>query len=196
MITPIVLFLLLCPWWTTFWGAYLWCATHNCSLMHIRPYDGFGTLIWVNINGFSTNLVCALISWSSGFGLLNGHIWSIWRVGGSRGMFRDKISQSEGRKDKWILKDIRPVAGDHVAKHMASIQGSVLLGIDRAILGCWIVHILFCTLWSWSSCSKLTMSLVNLSLKLWSLNMAYALIFLLKKIVSSYSHFFSKIPVN
>ena len=32
-----------------------------------------------------------------------------------------------------------------------------------------------------SSCSKLTMSLVNVSLKLWSLNMAYTLIFLLKK---------------
>ena len=31
------------------------------------------------------------------------------------------------------------------------------------------------------SCSKLMMSLVNVSLKLWSLNMAYMLIFLLKK---------------
>ena len=31
------------------------------------------------------------------------------------------------------------------------------------------------------SCSKLTMSLVNVSLKLLSLNMAYMLIFLLKK---------------
>ena len=31
------------------------------------------------------------------------------------------------------------------------------------------------------SCSKLTMSLVNVSLKFWSLNMAYTLIFLLKK---------------
>ena len=47
------------------------------------------------------------------------------------------------------------------------------------------------------SCSKLMMSLVNISLKLWSLNMAYTLIFLLKKcssfcICKSYSHFFSK----
>ena len=47
-------------------------------------------------------------------------------------------------------------------------------------------------------CSKLTMSLVNVSLKFWSLNVAYTLIFLLKKNVSSfcicksYSHFFSK----
>ena len=31
------------------------------------------------------------------------------------------------------------------------------------------------------SCSKLTMSLVNVSLKIWSFNMAYMLIFLLKK---------------
>ena len=41
------------------------------------------------------------------------------------------------------------------------------------------------------------MSLVNVSLKLWSLNMAYMLIFLLKNVSSncickSYSHFFSK----
>ena len=42
------------------------------------------------------------------------------------------------------------------------------------------------------SCSKLTMSLVNVSLKLWSLHMAYMLIFLLKKCSKSYSLFFSK----
>ena len=47
------------------------------------------------------------------------------------------------------------------------------------------------------SCSKLTMLLVNVSLKLWSLNMAYTLICLLKNVSSfcickSYSHFFSK----
>ena len=47
------------------------------------------------------------------------------------------------------------------------------------------------------SCSNLTMSLVNVSLKLWSLNMVYTLIFLLKNVSSfcickSYSHFFSK----
>ena len=53
------------------------------------------------------------------------------------------------------------------------------------------------------SCSKLTMSLVNVSLKLWSLNMAKALIFLLKKICEKLLHlqklltFFSaKIPVD
>ena len=46
------------------------------------------------------------------------------------------------------------------------------------------------------SCSKLTMSLVNVSLKFRSLNMAYTLIFLLKKKMwvafASYSHFFRK----
>ena len=43
-------------------------------------------------------------------------------------------------------------------------------------------------------CSKLTMSLVKVSLQLCSLNMVYTLIFLLKTNVSSfsYSHFFSK----
>ena len=48
------------------------------------------------------------------------------------------------------------------------------------------------------SCSKLTMSLVNVSLKLFSLNMAYMLIFFCWENMSSfcicknYSHFFSK----
>ena len=61
------------------------------------------------------------------------------------------------------------------------------------------------------SCSKLTVSLVNVSLNLWSLNMAYTQIFCWKKnkqtkkrwvakatcICKSYSHFFSaKIPVD
>ena len=46
-------------------------------------------------------------------------------------------------------------------------------------------------------CSELTMSLVNILLKLRSLNMAYMLIFLLKNVSSfcickSYSHFSSK----
>ena len=47
------------------------------------------------------------------------------------------------------------------------------------------------------SCSKLRMSSVNVSLKLWSLNMAYMLYFCWKNVSSfcickSYSHFFSK----
>ena len=45
-----------------------------------------------------------------------------------------------------------------------------------------------------SSCSKLPMSLFNILLKLWSLNMAYNLIFVLKKCAT---HIFSaKIPLN
>ena len=42
------------------------------------------------------------------------------------------------------------------------------------------------------SCSKLTISLVNEPLKLWSLSMAYMPIFLLKNV----SIFSAKIPVN
>ena len=51
------------------------------------------------------------------------------------------------------------------------------------------------------SCSKLTMSLVNVWLKLWSLYMAYMLIFLLQTVsafaFAKASHIFSaKIPIN
>ena len=39
----------------------------------VRPYVfRFRMITWVNINGFSPNLVCALILWSSGLGLLLG----------------------------------------------------------------------------------------------------------------------------
>ena len=45
------------------------------------------------------------------------------------------------------------------------------------------------------TCSKLTMSLVNVSLKLLSFNMAYTLMFLLKKMWAAFA-FAVKIPVN
>ena len=35
-------------------------------------YFCFGMITWVNVNGFSPNLVCALILWRSGLGLLMG----------------------------------------------------------------------------------------------------------------------------
>ena len=38
------------------------------------PYFRFRMITWVNINGFSPNLVCALILWRSGFGLLMGKV--------------------------------------------------------------------------------------------------------------------------
>ena len=37
----------------------------------------FRIITWVNINGFSPNLVCALILWRSGLGLLMGKFCQI-----------------------------------------------------------------------------------------------------------------------
>ena len=59
------------------------------------------------------------------------------------------------------------------------------------------LHLASKALRSGPSCSKLAMLLVNVSLKLCSLTMAYMLIFLLENVSSfcickSYSHFFSK----
>ena len=36
----------------------------------VGPYFRFGMIIWVNVNGFSPNLVCALILWRSDLGML------------------------------------------------------------------------------------------------------------------------------
>ena len=56
-----------------------------------------------------------------------------------------------------------------------SVSNSIILGRVKLKRCLWTCKN------SGSSCSKLTMSLVNVSLNLWSLNMAYMLIFLLKK---------------
>ena len=37
-----------------------------------RPYFHFWTITLVNVNGFSPNLVCALIFWTFALGLLTG----------------------------------------------------------------------------------------------------------------------------
>ena len=43
------------------------------------PYFRFRMITRVNVNGFSPNLVCALILWRSGLGLLMGRVRQIWR---------------------------------------------------------------------------------------------------------------------
>ena len=42
----------------------------HLGLLYICPYFHFQTITWVNINGFSPNLVCALILSRSGLGCL------------------------------------------------------------------------------------------------------------------------------
>ena len=42
----------------------------KCYLPAIHLYFHFWTITLVHINGFSPNLVCALILWTSAFGLL------------------------------------------------------------------------------------------------------------------------------
>ena len=39
------------------------------------PYFSFRTITWININGFSPNLIHALILWRSGLWLLIGNFW-------------------------------------------------------------------------------------------------------------------------
>ena len=53
------------------------CVHLSVHLSYIRPYFCFRMITWVNFNGFSLNLVCALISWSSGLGLLMGRFCQV-----------------------------------------------------------------------------------------------------------------------
>ena len=46
-------------------------------LLETRPYFCFRMITWVNINGFSPNLVCVLILWRSGLGLRMGKFHQI-----------------------------------------------------------------------------------------------------------------------
>ena len=65
-------------------GSILWyyighlCVCPSFPLSYIRPYFGFRMITWVNVNGFSPNLVCALILWRSGLGLLMGKFHQFW----------------------------------------------------------------------------------------------------------------------
>ena len=47
-------------------------ACPSIHLLYICWYFCFQMIAWVNVNGFSPNLVCSLILWRSGFGLLMG----------------------------------------------------------------------------------------------------------------------------
>ena len=60
-------------------GGVLWfhvgrpCVCPSVRQSFVRPsVFRFRMITWVNMNGFSPNLVCALILWKSGFGLLMG----------------------------------------------------------------------------------------------------------------------------
>ena len=46
----------------------------------LRHVHIFIRTIWLNINGFSPNLVCALILWRSGLGLLMGKFFNFWQI--------------------------------------------------------------------------------------------------------------------
>ena len=47
-------------------------SNFDSYLPKTRLYFRFRMITWININGFSPNLVCALILWRSGLGLLMG----------------------------------------------------------------------------------------------------------------------------
>ena len=54
----------------------IWFRTANGQILSILPtthlYFCFWMITWVNINGFSPNLICGLILWESYLGLLMG----------------------------------------------------------------------------------------------------------------------------
>ena len=54
-------------------GGVLWLYVGvrlSICCMSIHPYFHFQTITWVNVDGFSPNLVCALLFWRSDLGLL------------------------------------------------------------------------------------------------------------------------------
>ena len=49
-----------------------WLSVHPYVRPSVHPYIHFQMITLVNINGFSPNLMCTLILWRSGLGLLIG----------------------------------------------------------------------------------------------------------------------------
>ena len=60
----------ICPRHTHIFVSGCVCPSICSSAVHL--FFCFQMITWVNINGFSQNLVCALILWRSGLGLLMG----------------------------------------------------------------------------------------------------------------------------
>ena len=52
----------------------------SVPLSSVSPYFRFPIIPWVSINGFSPNLVCALILWRSGLGLLMAKFRQFWSI--------------------------------------------------------------------------------------------------------------------
>ena len=52
----------------------------SVRLSVVHPFIHFRMITWVNINGFPPNLICALILWRSGLGLLMGKFRQIWKA--------------------------------------------------------------------------------------------------------------------
>ena len=48
------------------------CVCPSVCLLYVHPYFRLRTIAWVNVNGFSPNLLFALILWGFGLGLLMG----------------------------------------------------------------------------------------------------------------------------
>ena len=56
------------------------CLFWQSYLPAIHPYFTFRTITWVNLNGFSPNLICAFILWRSALGLLIGKFGQFWQL--------------------------------------------------------------------------------------------------------------------
>ena len=67
----------------------------------VRPYFRFRAITCVNINGFSPNLVCALILWRSGLGLQTGKLCQFLTELSARDA--SIFSNDNLRKYRWIF---------------------------------------------------------------------------------------------
>ena len=76
-----------------------------CSVSHMSvcPYLFFQMITWVNINGFSPNLVCAWILWSSSLGLLMGKFRQILTALSAQDMLIFSFPDDNLSKRQWIF---------------------------------------------------------------------------------------------
>ena len=69
----------------------------------VSPFFCSRMITWVNNNGFSPNLVCALILWRSGLGLLMGKFRQIFTELSARDMPKFLFPDDNLSKHKWIF---------------------------------------------------------------------------------------------
>ena len=97
-----------------------------------RPYFHFWTINLVNVNGFSPNLVCALILWTSALGLLMGKLRPVWTELSARNTSVFYFQNNNSSNSQWIFTDF-DMCNDIVKRYFGIAHCQISSIFDKVI---------------------------------------------------------------